>query len=106
MTDARVALVTGASRGIGRAIALRLAEAGFDIAALARPHSREAGPCSLDGVRAEIESKRRRCLAVHADVADLDHHGEIVAKVYSEFGRLDVFVSNAGIAPNPRVDVL
>lgn len=106
MNDARVALVTGGSRGIGRAIAMHLADAGFDVAALARPHSRDAGPCALDALRSEIESKGRRCLALHADVADLHRHLDIVEKVYAQFGRLDVFVSNAGVAPDPRLDVL
>ncbi len=106
MNEARVALVTGASRGIGRAVALRLADAGFDVAALGRPHPNESRACALETLRDAIESKRRRCLAIHADVSDLGQHENIVSKVHAELGRLDLLVSNAGVAPDPRLDVL
>ncbi|MGE5357476.1 MAG: 3-ketoacyl-ACP reductase [Bacteroidales bacterium] len=106
MNEARVALVTGASRGIGRAVALHLADAGFDVAALARPHHGDAAPCALGALCRDIESRGRRCLTLHADVADLAAHDDVVGRVYAAFNRLDVFVSNAGVAPDPRLDVL
>ena len=96
MTTAPVALVTGASRGIGRAVALALAHAGFDIAALSR--SPAARPDDLP--------PHRRWQALGADIADVDGHDAIVQAIIGEYGRLDLFVSNAGIAPDQRRDVL
>jgi NAD(P)-dependent dehydrogenase (short-subunit alcohol dehydrogenase family) len=88
--------VTGASRGIGRAVALALAGAGFDIAALSR---------SDTGRPADLPS-HRRWLTMTGDVADVGTHEAMVQQVIGEFGRLDLFVSNAGIAPERRMDVL
>jgi NAD(P)-dependent dehydrogenase (short-subunit alcohol dehydrogenase family) len=105
-TDGRVALITGASRGIGRAIALALAESGFDIAAVARPRAQAGDPNALEALVESVELRRRRCLAIEADVADVGGHEAIFEQVRSAFGRLDLFVSNAGIAPAQRLDVL
>lgn len=96
MTTAPVALVTGASRGIGRAVAVALAQAGFDIAALSR--SSAARPDELP--------PHRRWQALGADIADVDGHDAIIQAVIGDFGRLDLFVSNAGIAPDQRRDIL
>ncbi len=96
MNPMPVALVTGASRGIGHAVALALAGAGFDIAALSR---------SGTGRPATLPPGRRWCTIV-GDVSDVDAHDALVQQVIAEFGRLDVFVSNAGIAPEQRLDVL
>jgi 3-oxoacyl-[acyl-carrier protein] reductase len=105
VTDSPVALITGASRGIGRAIALALAAEGFDIAATARPR-RVPPPGPLDEVGALVTASGRRWLAVESDVADLDAHAGVMAKIDGVFGRLDLFVSNAGVAPEHRADVL
>jgi 3-oxoacyl-[acyl-carrier protein] reductase len=94
VTNAPVALVTGASRGIGRAMARALAAAGFDIAAV----SRHAGP--------EQPALECRWLSIEADVSDLDTHERVIDTVARTFGRLDLFVSNAGVAPEQRMDVL
>lgn len=106
MTNSPVALITGASRGIGRAIALALAAEGFDIAATARPRSGPAEAPPLDEVGARVTGLGRRWLALAADVSDLDGHAGVVEQVDAAFGRLDVFVSNAGVAPKRRMDVL
>ena len=87
----RVAIVTGASRGIGRAIAVRLAADGADLAILAR--SAEA----LAATKAEIEAAGRRCLALALDVADAKAVTEAVKRVAEEMGRIDVLVNNAGL---------
>jgi meso-butanediol dehydrogenase / (S,S)-butanediol dehydrogenase / diacetyl reductase len=81
----RVALVTGAARGIGRAIALRLAVDGLDVAVNDLPNSSE-----LDDVVREIESKGRRSLAVPADVSLEEGVEKIIQKVVQRLGSLDV----------------
>ena len=107
MTDSPVALITGASRGIGRAIALALAASGFDIAATARAPRDRARRTPLDevGSRSVAIAAAAGC-AIEADVADVDGHARSWISVAATFGRLDLFVSNAGIAPEQRLDVL
>ena len=90
---ARVALVSGAGRGIGRAIALALAEDGADVAVNYRRDADSAAE-----VVAEIEAKGRRALAVQASVDDFDACESMVAQVMEHFGNLNVLVHNAGIA--------
>jgi NAD(P)-dependent dehydrogenase (short-subunit alcohol dehydrogenase family) len=106
MIGAPVALVTGASRGIGRAIATRLAAVGFDIAAVDLRHPASDAPCSLETLHGEIEAAGRRCAYAHADVADLEGHEAVLSKILEQLGRVDLLVTNAGIAPDPRLDVL
>lgn len=106
MTDSPVALITGASRGIGRAIAIALAADGYDIAGMARAPRDAAQPRPLDEVGARVAERGRRWLPIEADVSDLDGHPGVMALVDATFGRLDVFVSNAGVAPERRMDVL
>ncbi len=91
LLNGKVALVTGGSRGIGRAIAQRLATEGADVAICAR-NAAVAGE-----VAATIEALGRRCLVRQADVADAAQAAELVAAVLAEWGRLDVMVNNAGV---------
>jgi NAD(P)-dependent dehydrogenase (short-subunit alcohol dehydrogenase family) len=86
----RAALVTGASRGIGEAIALALAEAGADVAL----NSRRAE--SLEKVAHQVEERGRRAVVVPADVTDRDAAQLMVATAIDGLGRLDVVVNNAG----------
>ena len=96
----QTALVTGAARGLGRAIALALADAGADVAL----GLRAAG--SADDLIADIEAMGRRALAVPLDVTDLAQIGPAVDAVVAAFGRLDILVNNAGLGPgNPAEDV-
>ncbi len=92
MTDlvGRVALVTGASKGIGRAIALELAEAGADLVVNAR------GSAALDTVAAEVRGRGRAGEAVPADVATEAGARLVVERAVARFGRVDVLVNNAG----------
>jgi len=106
VTDSPVALVTGASRGIGRAIAIALAGAGFDIAGTARSPRDAAQPHPLDEVGARVAERGRRWLPIEADVSNLEAQAGVVERVDGTFGRLDLFVSNAGVAPERRMDVL
>jgi glucose 1-dehydrogenase len=89
LTD-KSALVTGASRGIGRAIAVGLAQAGADVAINFNSHPDEA-----EETAAEVRRAGRRALVLQADVADYTAVENMVARAVAEFGRLDVAVSNA-----------
>jgi NAD(P)-dependent dehydrogenase (short-subunit alcohol dehydrogenase family) len=106
VTDSPVALITGASRGIGRAIALALASQGFDVAATARLRRDAAAPNPLAETGSRVAERGRRWLPIEADVADLDGHAGVIDAIDGTFGRLDLFVSNAGVAPERRTDVL
>ena len=92
LTD-QIALVTGAGRGLGRAAALALAHAGADIA-LGLLDKNRAG-----GLAEEIEALGRRALPLQMDVADLAQVSAAVDETVARFGRIDVLVNNAGIAP-------
>ena len=94
----QVALVTGAARGLGRAIALALADAGADVAL----GLRRAG--TADDLRAEIEAMGRRSLDVQMDVTDLPQIGPAVDAVVEGLGRLDILVNNAGLGPANRAE--
>lgn len=89
LTD-RTALVTGASRGIGRAIALGLARAGADLALSARDEA------LLREVQGEVEALGRRAVVLPADVTDPDACARLAADAVAGLGRLDVLVNNAG----------
>jgi NAD(P)-dependent dehydrogenase (short-subunit alcohol dehydrogenase family) len=91
--DGKVVLVTGASRGIGRACALACAGAGADvIAGVRKPEDGEA-------LKAEIERLGRRAFAVQMDLRDLGSVRAAVAAGQGAFGRIDVLVNNVGIGP-------
>lgn len=107
----KVAMVTGASRGIGNAIALKLAEAGFDVAITARTEREGEGrtevnsvrgdeaivavPGSLETTVAEIERRGQRALPVRMDLLDLDAVVAAPRHVLDAWGRIDVLVNNA-----------
>jgi NAD(P)-dependent dehydrogenase (short-subunit alcohol dehydrogenase family) len=91
--DGKVALVTGGSLGIGRAIALTFADAGADVAVASRTLA------DLQSVAGEIKSKGRRGLPIVSDVADIQQSKVLVEKVLAEFGRIDILVNNAGSNP-------
>ncbi len=99
--NGKVSLITGGSRGIGLGIARALAVSGFHVVINGR---REAG--EVAGVIAELESRGVHALYCQADVADLADHATMLAAVRERFGRLDVLVNNAGVAPDVRADVL
>src|SRR3954454_7245402 len=89
--DGRVAIVTGASSGLGVAFARGLAEAGADVVLGARRVDRLADTARL------VEAAGRRALSVETDVADPDSCTNLVTLAMEQFGRVDVLVNNAGI---------
>ena len=91
--DGRLALVTGASRGIGRAAALALAKAGADIIAIARTRSQS----SLEDLDDEIRSIGRNCTLVPMDLKDDEAIDRLGAAIYERWGKLDILIGNAGV---------
>ena len=89
---AKKAFVTGSSRGIGRGIALKLAEAGYDVAVHYGKSAEKA-----EAVAAKIRGMGRESFVVQGDVRDLGQLNRAFDTVFEKFGRLDVFVNNAGI---------
>src|SRR5437762_1356928 len=86
----RVAIVTGAGRGIGQAIALALAREGADVALAARTNG------ELEAVAAEVRGQEQRALVVPADVAVETDARTLIERTVGELGRLDILVNNAG----------
>jgi 3-oxoacyl-[acyl-carrier protein] reductase len=105
VVDPAVVLVTGASRGLGRGIALELAQAGFSVA-LHFAKNREAAEETRDACRERAQGAHQRFALVSGDVAREAEREAIVATTLSELGRLDALVNNAGIAPRERADLL
>jgi len=101
----RVAVVTGASRGIGKALAIRLAREGADVVVAAKSEqSTDRLPGSVHETAAEIRAAGGRSLAIPADVRDENAVRTMVERTIAEFGRLDILVNNAGaIWLNPIV---
>jgi citronellol/citronellal dehydrogenase len=96
LTD-RVAFITGASRGVGKALALALARAGCDVVCAAKSvESTDELPGSIHDTAAEVEAAGRRALAIQLDVRDDDAVEAAMARVVDHFGRLDILVNNAG----------
>ncbi len=89
----KVAIVTGASSGIGEATTYGLAEAGFDVALLARSEEK------IDHMAHDLEGRGRGAIAIRTDVTRRDQVKAAVAATLRRFGRLDLLVNNAGIMP-------
>lgn len=94
----KTAVVTGASKGIGRSIALLLAQNGADIALLARNEK------ELAEVAREIEGIGRKACPVTVDLTDMDAIPKVIEKVYQQFGRIDILVNNAGMNIPKKVE--
>ena len=101
-----VAFVTGASRGIGRGIAIELARGGYDIAGGATRHDPNDRQHSLGEVQTCVETQGAAFLPVVGDVAQLESHQEMLDTILARYGFIDVLVNNAGIAPRVRNDIL
>lgn len=93
----QVAIVTGASRGIGKCIALSLAQAGADLVVAAKSEkSRDRLPGSIHETVEAIEATGRRALAVRTNVRDAEQVEAMVAQAMDTFGRIDILINNAG----------
>ena len=92
LLEGKVALVTGAARGIGKAIALRFAEAGADVA-----FTDLAITESAEQTISEIEAMGVKCKAYASNAASFEESHEVVKQIVEDFGRIDVLVNNAGI---------
>lgn len=105
-TSQGCAFVTGASRGIGRGIALELAKAGFDIAGVSRTVDTSVTESGIMEVKGAVEALGRCFLPVAGDIGDLTCHARMIDEVCSEFGSIQLLVNNAGVAPSQRLDIL
>lgn len=102
MNDKPVAVITGASRGIGRGVAIALASEGYDIAAIARSVDSEG----MEILRPEVEGRGAQFFPVGLDISCTDCQVEVVANILERYGRIDLLVNNAGVAPLQRDCVL
>lgn len=107
MNDRRpVAFITGASRGIGRGIAVELARHGYDIAGSSRVLDSQNSESGILEVKQRVEESGATFLPAQGDVSILDDHDRMIKTIVDHFGRIDLLVNNAGVSPNLRLDVL
>jgi NAD(P)-dependent dehydrogenase (short-subunit alcohol dehydrogenase family) len=110
----QVALITGASRGIGRGIAVELARLGFSVAINYAQHRKAALECqelcaqaALEGARAALKGGATSSFEIfQADISKAQDRASLLKAVRERFGWIDLLVNNAGVAPTPRVDLL
>jgi citronellol/citronellal dehydrogenase len=101
MSGTKVAVVTGASRGIGKRLSVDLAARGYDIVCTARSSSDSPGklPGTIDETAGLVEEQGRKAMAVGLDVRDADAVQALAERVFSEWGRCDLLINNAAVAP-------
>ena len=104
-SQSKVALVTGGSRGIGRAIAIELARVNYDVM-INYASNQAAADEACAAVIAASPDEAIRVETCRANVADAGERDELLRQTRAEFGRLDLLVNNAGVAPAQRVDLL
>lgn len=97
--DGQTALVTGASRGLGQAMAIGLAEAGADIVAVS------TNEANLDKTEKSVKSLAKKCLRIGCDVSKKGEVDSLVNKAISSCGRIDILVNNAGIIRRAPADI-
>jgi 3-oxoacyl-[acyl-carrier protein] reductase len=100
-----VVLITGASRGLGRGIAERVAEIGCSVA-VNYSKNKDAAEQTVALCRRKAISQDQKFVALRADISDKVQRTELVQRCLSDFGRIDALVNNAGIGPDKRVDLL
>jgi len=102
MNNIPVAVITGASRGIGRAVAISLASDGYDIAAISRSVDSEG----MGILGAAVEKTGKEFFPVGLDISCTGCQVEVVRNILNRYGRIDILVNNAGVAPLQRDDLL
>jgi NAD(P)-dependent dehydrogenase (short-subunit alcohol dehydrogenase family) len=102
MNDKPVAVITGASRGIGRSVAIALAAEGYDIAAIARTTDSEG----MENLGREVEKRGVQFFPIGLDISCTKCQKEVVSNILERYGRIDILVNNAGVAPLLRNDIL
>ena len=102
MNNKPVAVITGASRGIGKSVAIALASEGYDIAAIARSVDSEG----MENLCCEVEKRGVQFFPVGLDISCTSCQKEVVANILDRYGRIDVLINNAGVAPLQRDEVL
>jgi 3-oxoacyl-(acyl-carrier-protein) reductase len=95
----KVALVTGGSRGIGRAIAIELAKSGVDVVI-----NNDEKPQEASGVVNEINTSGQRSIYIQADVSDCNQVEKMIDQIMNELGRIDILVNNAGIVRDKKLE--
>ena len=108
MQERKVAIVTGASCGIGKAVAKELALLGYDLVVNYLDFTSEgkADESAAELSKKEIEAIGGKCEILRGDISETETGDRLVALTKSQFGRVDMLVNNAGVAPSKRVDIL
>jgi NAD(P)-dependent dehydrogenase (short-subunit alcohol dehydrogenase family) len=108
MADRPVAIVTGGSRGIGRGIALELAKLGYDIVIGHFDFTADGKPDESKGLQTQkdIKALGAKCEVLRVDVSNAQDRTKLVDAAKSKFGRCDLLMNNAGVAPSKRLDLL
>jgi NAD(P)-dependent dehydrogenase (short-subunit alcohol dehydrogenase family) len=101
-----VAFITGASRGIGRGIAIELAKQGYDLAGNSRSFEPQNTRSGLFEVKQRVEKLGASFLPLQGDVSSPEDHERMLGLILAQYGRIDVLVNNAGVAPEKRLDIL
>jgi len=102
MNQKPVAVITGASRGIGRSVAIALATEGYDIAAIARSIDSEG----MENLGPEVEKRDAQFFPIGLDISCTKCHKEVVSNILERYGRIDILINNAGVIPLHREDIL
>ena len=106
MTEQKVAFVTGASRGIGRGVALALANEGFTVVGNGRSFFPEDTDKGLFEVKKTIEESGGNFFPIQGDVSSPDDRERMITEILMKYGKIDLLVNNAGVAPLKRMDML
>jgi NAD(P)-dependent dehydrogenase (short-subunit alcohol dehydrogenase family) len=102
MNDKPVAVITGASRGIGRSVAIALAAEGYDIAAIARSVDSEG----MENLGPDVENRGAQFFPIGLDISCTSCQKEVVSNILDRYGRIDILINNAGVSPPHWEDVL
>lgn len=101
-----VAFITGASRGIGRGVAIELAKQGWDLAGLSRVFDSKNTESGLFEVKRRVEEAGADFLPLQGDVTSIADHGHLLELILEKYGRIDLLVNNAGITPEKPLEIL